>query len=871
MIGKTFQHYKIIEELGRGGMGVVYKAEDTKLERIVAVKFLPPHIAANKDERQRFKIEAKAAASLNHPSIAHIYAIEESDGETFIVMEYIEGEELKDIVGARRAVPLPVDEIINYAIQIAEGLKTAHSKGIVHRDIKSANIMLTDQGQIKIMDFGLAKVRGGVQVTKVGTTLGTAAYMSPEQTRGEDVDHRSDIWSLGVVLFEMLSGKLPFAGEYEQAVAYSIINESPDLSPIPAEMQPILEKALAKDRVKRYQQINELLVDLRNLTGGTSVQTTSSRIAAPVGKAKSVFKRNLIVAAAGAALILIILSYLIFFNRAETESPALQRKMLVVLPFENLGSSEDEYFADGITSEITSKLSGLSELGVIARSSAMQYKNSQKSLSQIGEELGVQYVLEGTVQWENLANGGRRVRVNPELIQLENDTQIWSKPYEADFSSAFKLQADIAATVADALNLTLISSEKHNLEEKITDNSDAYDLYLRALNYSYDIANEKNSRIAEQMFLKAIDLDKNFAAAYAGLSTVQSNMYWVYYERTEENLDNARSNAQTALAINPDLPAGHVALGDYFYHGRLDYESALAEYNEALQVQPNNVNANNGIGWVLRRQGKMQKAIASLEKNLEFDPKNYNTLFSVGETYILLRQYDKAIPFLNRAISIAADARTPYVDKSVCAILGEGDIKKARNIILETLERKIGLDYNVFKYQLYLYDIFEGNFKSALNQVEGVKELDEQFYYKPEDLLVAYVYSLLGNKALAEKHFDAAIRVLQQKIKENPDDSRLYTSLGLAYAGLGKKSEAIREGKKGYDLLPISREAWRGTHRLLDLAQIYTMTGEKDLAIKAIGELINRPTDALSVSLLKIDPVWDPLRDDPDFQKLINN
>ena len=871
MIDKTILHYKILEELGRGGMGVVYKAQDTKLKRNVAIKFLPKHISTDSEERERFKIEAQAAAALNHPNIAHIYAIEESDDQMFIAMEYIEGKELKDIAGARHAVPLPIEDVINYAIQIAEGLKTAHNKGIIHRDIKSANIMLTEEGQIKIMDFGLAKVHGGVQVTKVGTTLGTVAYMSPEQTRGEEVDHRCDIWSLGVVLFEMLSGKLPFAGEYEQAVSYSILNESPDFASILDEMQPILEKALAKDPAKRYQHINELLTALRNMTGAASAQSTSSRIVRPAGMAKSISKRNLILAAAGAILILIVAFYFLFFTQIITERPASQRKMLVVLPFENLGSSEDEYFADGITSEITSKLSGLSELGVIARSTAMQYKNSQKSLSQIGEELGVQYVLEGTIQWEKLADGGRRVRVNPELIQLKNDTQIWSKPYEADFSSAFKLQADIAATVADALNLTLISSEKHNLEEKITDNSDAYDLYLRALNYSLDIENEKNSRIAEQLFLKAIDLDKNFAAAYAGLSTVQSNLYWEYYERTEENLNRAKSNAQKALSINPDLPAGHVALGDYFYHGRLDYESALTEYNKALQVQPNNVEANNGIGFVLRRQGRMQDAIASLEKNLEFDPKSYTTVFSVGETYILLRQYDKAIPFLDRAISIAPDARTPYYDKSVCAILSEGDINKARNIILETLERKIGLDYNIFKYQLYLFDIFEGNFKSALNQVEGVKELDEQFYYKPEDLLVAYVYSLLGNKALAEKHFDAAVRVLQQKIKETPDDSRLYTSLGLAYAGLGKKSEAIREGKKGYDLLPISREAWRGTHRLLDLAQIYTMTGEKDLAIKTIGELINRPTDALSVSLLKIDPVWNPLRDDPAFQKLINN
>ena len=887
MIGKNILHYNIIEKLGAGGMGVVYKAQDTKLDRVVAIKFLPPHIAANDNERQRFKIEAKAAASLNHSSIAHIYAIEETDNEMFIVMEYIDGKELKDIIkipplgkggtakspfeeGARMAGDvLPIDDILNYATQIAEGLKTAHNKGIVHRDIKSANIMLTNEGQIKIMDFGLAKVRGGIQVTKVGTTLGTAAYMSPEQTRGEEVDYRSDIWSLGVVLFEMLTGKFPFAGEYEQAVTYSILNENPDLSAIPNELQPILQKALAKDPANRYQEIEQLLADLKILKGETSSQSTSSRIATPVEQRKSPSKRNLIFAAAGAILILVIAFYFLFFNRSVIEKTSSQRKMLVVLPFQNLGPAEQNYFADGITGEITSRLSGISGLGVIARSSAMQYKNTTKSLHEIGEELSVEYVLEGTIQWEERPDGSKRVRVNPELIKIDDETQVWSQPYEENFSSVFKLQSDIAATVAEALNLKLIKSEQKSLRSNITNNSEAYDTYLRAKYYSQDITSEKNSRIAEELLEKAIKLDGSFAAAYAVLSTVQSNMYWSYFEHTEENLEKSKANAKKALLINPDLAEAHSAMGDYYYHGILDYDSALEEYNRAILLNPNHVEAYNGIAFVRRRQGKMRETIEYLEKTYELDPKDYTTVFSIGETYTLLREYEKSIPYCDKASLLAPEAIPPYNLKAHTYLLAKGNRKEARSVILNARERKIGLDSYLFSATLYYCDILDRKFDAALNEIKGVTEIDGQFYYKSEDLFLAEVYGFMNNRTLVEKHYKAAIKSLNEKIKAHPGDSRLYTSLGIAYAGLGEKENALREGKKGYELLPMTREAWRGSYRLLDLAKIYAMTGEPDLAVEALDKLLASPTDVISVALLKIDPTWDPLRENPKFQHLI--
>ena len=865
MIGETILHYKILEKLGEGGMGVVFLAEDTKLERKVAIKFLPHYIAINSEERERFKIEAKAAAALNHPNIATIHAIEESADQIFIVMEYIEGAELKDKI---KSSAIPETEAIEIAKQIAEGLEAAHKKGIVHRDIKSQNIMITNDGKVKIMDFGLAKVKGDTQITKIGSTVGTAAYMSPEQAKGEELDEQTDIWSFGVVIYEMLTGKLPFKGDYDQALIYSILNEEIELNiDVPNELKIIMKKALAKKKENRYKSVEEILSDLRYLNNESLSKSFAQTSYVP---SASKNKKWIIPPTVISIITIIVVMFFYFMNNTEDEKTT-EKKMIVVLPFENLGTSEDEYFAEGITGEITSKLSSLSGLGVIARSSAMQYKNTQKSLKQIGEELGVQYVLEGTVQWEELSDGKTRIRVNPELINVENATQMWSKPYEAEFSSAFTLQSEIASTVAEAMNLKLLVSEQNNLQNTITKNPEAYDLYLKGVFFSQDISNEKNQRIAEEMLENAIELDDQFAEAYARLSTVESNLYWSYFDRSKENLRKSEDNAKKALLINDKLPEGHVAMGDYYYHGILNYELALNEYRKALELNPNHIDAINGIAFVLRRQGKMDETIEYLKKTFELNPRDYQTLFSLGETYSLLRQYKTGIQFLDKANLLAPEAIIPYNTKAMSFLLEDGDTKKAREVILKALESKIGLDDHSFINTLYLCNIFDGNFTEALKIIKGIKEADDQFYYKPEDLYVAEVYDFMNNKKLAEDHYKSAIKILSEKIKQNPDDSRLYSSIGICYAGLGKKEEAIQNGKRGYELLPISREAWRGSFRLVDLAQIYTMVGEQELALDAIEELLNKPMDALSLSYLKFDPTWKPLRGNPRFKKLIKD
>ncbi|MDO8549303.1 MAG: serine/threonine-protein kinase, partial [Ignavibacteria bacterium] len=557
MIGKTISHYKIIEKLGEGGMGVVYKAEDTKLKRQVAIKFLPDYISSNQEEKQRFEIEAQAAASLNHPNITTIYSIEEADGQVFIVMEYIDGKELKDIAGAYRDMPLPINDVLNYAIHIAEGLEAAHKKGIVHRDIKSSNIMITEDGKVKIMDFGLAKIGKGAQVTKIGSTVGTIAYMSPEQARGEELDNRTDIWSFGVVLYEMLTGKQPFKGDYDQAVIYSILNEEPEsLGNISLELNSIIQKALSKDLVSRYQNVNEMLADLIELKN-ESFSKTYSRSSTIKSQEKKKSKKWFVPAAISLFIVLLIASYIYFNNLAGEKESTSERKMIVVLPFENLGPSENEYFADGLTEEITSKLSGLSKLGVIARQSAMQYKKTTKSVQQIGEELGVSYILQGTVRWENVA-GNEHVRVTPQLIDVSEGTQIWSQASEEILSSSFKLQSEIAESVVQALDIKLVLSEKKTLTADITTNAEAYEYYLRGITLFRKSYNERDYRAAEEMLLKATELDPNFSHAYAILSTVHSGIYWEYFDHTENRALKAKLAAEKALELEPNLIEGHV-------------------------------------------------------------------------------------------------------------------------------------------------------------------------------------------------------------------------------------------------------------------------------------------------------------------------
>jgi serine/threonine protein kinase/Tfp pilus assembly protein PilF len=862
MIDKTILHYHIIKELGRGGMGVVYLAEDTKLKRNVAIKFLPQQVSSDLEQKKRFELEAQAAAALNHPNISTIYAIEESGNDVFIVMEYIDGIELKDKI---KSDPIPVKDTIKIAIQIAEGLEAAHRKGIVHRDIKSQNIMITGEGKVKIMDFGLAKVGQGTQLTKVGSTVGTAAYMSPEQAKGEEIDNRTDIWSFGVVLYEMITGKMAFKGDYEQAVIYSILNENPEIEGnISEPMKYIITKALTKDKKDRYQTASEILSDLEALKN-ESLSGTKSKTSTSYSTLKK--KKWLVPTTVLSLLVILTAVYFLFSNKSE-ESVTSEKKMIAVLPFENLGPSENEYFADGLTEEITSKLSGISGLGVIARQSAIQYKKTAKSIQQIGKELGVSYILQGTVRWENDA-GNMHVRVTPQLINVSDGTQVWSQASEKILSSSFKLQSEISESVVQALNVKLELSEKQTLNMDITTNADAYNFYLRGITYYQKSFNESDYRIAEEMLQKAIELDPNFSRAYAALSYVHSSIYWEYFDHTESRVQKAKYNAEKSLEIEPGLIEGHIALGWYHYLCRLDYKNAIAEFQYVLKYQPNNTDALSGIGLVNRRQGNFQRAVNYLKKTLNINPRDQLTISNIVTTLIILREYKESEQYV-QMLNLAPDWRESYTTKSWLYILWSGDVERARTVLRQADQQNVQVETGWDIFVPIFIEIAGNNYEKALELIKNMKTdaCDYQFFYIPKDIFLAEIYGLNNNRKAELAYYDSARVLIESKLKEFPNDARMHSSLGITYAGLGQKDKAIKEGKRGVELLPISKEAWNGYYREVDLAKIYTMVGDYDLAIDKIDFLLSNPGE-LSVPYIKIDPVWKPLRNNLRFQKIL--
>lgn len=552
MIGKTISHYKILEKLGEGGMGQVYKAEDTKLQRTVALKFLPHHLVAGKSIKERFFHEARAASALNHPNIITIYDIHEEEGEVFLAMECVDGVLLSDKL---KDGPLKQQELIDIAKGIADGLNAAHNAEITHRDIKSENIFITNDGQPKIIDFGLAKQKGMSQITQDGSTLGTQGYMSPEQVQGVEADRRSDIFSFGVVLYQMATGKLPFEGEHEAAVLYSIVNEAP----IPVtthnpnmdeELQRIINKDLEKDVKDRYQHADDLLADLRKLKKGSTPKPT---------KAKPPKWRILLYIL---GVVSIGLSLYLTFIKKDTlpTEHVLGSKSIAVLPFTAIDRTEEsEIFGDGIHDDILTQLAKIKDLKVIGRTSVMRYRNTEKRFKEIAEELNVSSILEGSVR-----RSGDRIRIVAQLINPETEEHLWAETYDRDYASIFDIQSDVAQKIASALKATLNPEEKERLEKIPTKNMAAYDSYLRGNHYFQNYFTKDGNLKAAEMYEKATKLDPGFSQAYAWLAITDFTLYDRWPEEFEEYLQKGVTALNMATTLGADLMAVHWANGLYY-------------------------------------------------------------------------------------------------------------------------------------------------------------------------------------------------------------------------------------------------------------------------------------------------------------------
>jgi len=570
---------------------------------------------------------------------------------------------------------------------------------------------------------------------------------------------------------------------------------------------------------------------------------------------------------AAVIILLVIVGLKIDFGTMEAESKKEVNSLsIAVLPFTNMSAdAENEFFSDGITEDILTQLSKINSLEVISRTSIMRYKNTTKSLREIGKELGVATILEGSVR-----RGGNRVRITAQLIDTETDKNLWADTYDRDLDDIFAIQSDVAKKIAAALKTSLTPEEEERIDQKPTENMEAYDYYLRGVDYQKRGFSESDYLVSIRMYEKAVELDPTFTLAYSNLSFIHSEMYWFYYDRTDDRLRRSKKALDSALSLNPDLAEAHEAYGWYYYHGLLEYENALKEFETAVDLGLNSVNLYLGIGSVYRRQGRMEEAIGFFHKAVKLDPRATEIYNGLGETYILLRRYEEGEPYLNKGISLGPDQVYIYWAKMNLYLTWEGDLQKARATVTAAEQNIASVSDPFYSMMQYYMNIYERGFEDALSSLTMMDDraIDDQFFYTHEYHSKGLLYGYLNNPGLEKTYYDSALTVYKEMIAIDPEDSRLHSSLGLVYAGLGRKEDAIRAGKKGVELLPISKEAWRGAYRVEDLAVIYANVGELDLAIDHLETLLSIPGD-LSVHLLRLNPKWDPLREHPRFVSLL--
>ncbi len=880
LVGEKIGSFEITEVIGRGGMGVVYRARDTRLKRSVAIKSMPAQLKDDPTAKMRFSREAELLASLNHSGIAVIYdIIEQDDGAGYLVLEYVPGQTLAQRIAHK---PLKLEEALSIAQQVAEVVSAAHDKGVIHRDLKPSNIKLTPDGRVKVLDFGLAKAVGGepskkpATVTQMGRVMGTPAYMSPEQARGKDPDHRTDIWSFGCIMYQMLTGRLPFEGETATDTLAHIIEREPDWEMLPQEIpmniRTLLRRCLEKKPHRRLRDIGDACIEISETLNipatAPPVTTPSSILLKPQITARHKLRTAATIVVAAFVILLSVIAVQLV-SKKEVQ-PSLKEIRLVVLPFENLGPTEDEYFAAGITDAITAHLAGIRGLGVISRQSAIQYQKRERDTRQIAKELRVDYILEGTVQHERPTDPTSRVRIIPQLIKASEDTHVWTEIYDDDMSEVFRLQSNVAEQVAQALDITLLGPERQSLASKPTENMEAYEYYLRGNEYMHRSVLENDLRIAIQMYEKALKLDPTFALAYSELSRAHVWIYWLHYDHSEERLAMAKQAADKTLQLNPELPEAHLALGHYYYHGHLDYDRALEHFAIARKSQPNNSDLLSFIGFVQRRQGKFEQALENLKRAAELDPRSKGSLAEAADILTRTREYKEAEQYYERAISLAPDWPMPYPWKAQLYLLWEGSTEKARAVLQKGLQNINSPSLQFYDFLIKL-DIYDGHYQKALDLLSlKSQDIDRLRYFIPGAMRYARIYMYMHKKELAKKYFDDARDILESKIEESPENERFHSSLGIAYAGLGRKQEAIREGQLGIELLPMAKDAWGGPFRVEDLARIYVMVGEFDAAIDQLEFLLSKPGE-LSIPLLRLDPAWNPLREHPRFKKLIES
>ena len=859
-------HYEILEEIGRGGMGVIYRARQQHSRRIVAVKRILAHEVNSHETLARFRREAEAVASLDHPNILPIHEISESEeGLPFFSMKYATGGSLRSAASALRNKPR---ECVQLMAKVARGIAYAHGKGVLHRDLQPGNILLDENGEPMVSDFGLAKwLDQTSEITRTLETLGTPGYIAPEQAecRADKLTCAADIYSLGAILFYLLTGRPPFVGPNVLAVIHqAAATPAPrlrSLAPsLDRDLGTIVGRCLDPDPNARYQSAGALEEDLDRWLRHEPIRArrtgvfTRGRKWVRRNPTSTVLVASLVAMAAMAGVVL-----------WQSQSPHPMPAGIAVLPFENLSTDpENAFFTYGVQDEILNGLAKIGDLKVISRTSVMQYESGVKrNLRQIANELGVAHIVEGSVQ-----RAGNRVRVTAQLIDAKTDTHLWVERYDRPLDDVFAIQSDIAKAIAGQLQAKLSPKIKSAIEERPTKDLAAYDLYVRAkLLVMAHFINEKNYLEAESLLDQAIARDSDFFLAHCLSAEVQSRLYW-NFDHNPERRDLAERAVKAAFHLRPEAGESHLARAQYLARCNLDYDNARAELALAQRGLPNNAQVFTLLGHIDRLQGRWNESVRNFDEALELDPRNLLTLRQLSLAYLFMRRLAESAATVDRAVALAPQDDELRAYRASIDLDWRADPKPLHKTLEAMINQNLtgSTDWGESWLDLALRE------RDPVATGRALAAIGDGFHrgglYFSRSFMEGCAARTFGDDAAARRAFTAARVEIERTVREQPDYGPPLCMLGLIDAGLGRREEAIREGRRASELLPVAKDAMNGAHIMQFLGVIYAWAGEKDLAIKQIAATLQVPS-LLSYGELRLHPFWDPLRGDPRFENLV--
>jgi TolB-like protein len=860
-----FGDYELLEQIGRGGQGVVFRARQKSLNRIVALKVIGLGHWATEAHLKRFRLEAEAAARLEHPGIVPIHEVGERDGSCYFSMKFVEGGQLDEVV---KRTPMSIRQAVELIAKVARTVHYAHEHGILHRDIKPGNILLDAKGEPHLTDFGLARlVESESSVTQTLDVLGTPSYMAPEQAVGNNaaVSSTTDVYGLGAVLYQLLTGHPPFAGGTTYETIKLLLDTEPRqprlLNPkIDRDLSTICLKCLEKDPKRRYSSALALGEDLERWLKHEPILARHTGIFA---RGRKWVQRN----PTSALLVACVVALAAAAGWILWKSELIRQPLatgIAVLPFENLNDQkENSVFADGVQDDILTKLARIADLKVISRTSVMQYRG-KRNVRQIGDALRVSHVLEGSAR-----RSGDRIHLNAQLIDTRTDTHVWAEQYDRDLNDLFAIQSEIAQKVAARLNAKVTAEEKLVIEHSATADLDAKALYVQAREFESKEGGPRNLLEPVRLLEEAVARDPHFVLAYCELGQLHLEIF-LWDDHTPARRELANAAIQNAVRLQPDAGEVHRALAMYAYWGFFDYDRARAELELARRKLPNDAEVYSITGMIDRRQGRWTEAIRNFERAIDLDPRNPGFLFDAARTYSYLRRYSESGELWERCRVLAPRKWSPPVERARQAFLQRADLHPLRKELSALLSRhsEAAKEFADDSFRCAMLQRDPVAVKRALDFIPAEGILEDNSIKYPREFFAGVAARAFNDTAAAHGFFTAARGIAEKIVRDQPENGIAWSLLGQIDAGLGRKEEAVREGRRACELMPISKDAVLRVGLITELATIYAWTGENNLALEQLAVSAQAPF-GVHYGDLKLDPVWDPLRGDPRFEKIV--